>query len=157
MVIDTERQIDIDIASTIFGYTTRVIQPTWYRHEVMLFYRVGDDMPEYSYDENACNAIIYRNGRDDSDGVARPLPFYSNEYEDMRTVLMEMQARDYNAAMSLTGKQWGCHFAVPDGRLGPVEFGEELPQAVARAALAAVRATPTSARGGAAGGGAERR
>jgi hypothetical protein len=54
-------------------------KPDWYPLEVVLFFWPGEPLVGYSYDKNACNACIWRNGVNEKDGVAPPLPRYSSE------------------------------------------------------------------------------
>jgi len=78
-------QWDILVVKIIFGFREEIITPEWYHgREVHLFY---DDVNfpgliQYSWDSNSCNAQMYRNGKDDSQGIADPLPWYTNTTSD---------------------------------------------------------------------------
>lgn len=73
------RQIDVLVAEKVLGMRLVRVKPDWYRGvEVLLFFH-GLDWIEYSYDDNYCNATMYRNGRDATDGYASPLPSYSDD------------------------------------------------------------------------------
>ena len=70
----------IAVAEHVFGYHVERIKPDWYSHEVFCFYdpAFAPDMT-YSWDENGCNARMYRNGLNPSAGTAPPLPSYESE------------------------------------------------------------------------------
>lgn len=77
----TDRELDILVAEKVLGMRIERIQTKWYNHDILCFYEPSCDLMVYSYDENACNAMMYRNGVDERDGVAQPLPHYSLEME----------------------------------------------------------------------------
>lgn len=77
----TERELDIAIAERVLGMRVERVTPSWYGREVILFYHPDDPLIVYSYDTNACNAMMYRNGVDNTNGIAPPLPNYSQELE----------------------------------------------------------------------------
>ena len=93
------REIDVLVAEHVMGFHVERIKPDWYPHEVTLFFRPGNPLVEYSYDENACNAMMHRNGKDDSDGTASPLPFYSEEIEHAWEVVEKLAANGWNVAV----------------------------------------------------------
>lgn len=73
------RDLDCLVAEHIFGYTVEEIRPSWYKLPVKLF-KMNDEIC-YSWDANACNACIYRNGVDETLGFVPPLPNYSTEID----------------------------------------------------------------------------
>lgn len=75
------RVVDVAVAEHLIGYRRETVQPSWYRVPVDLFSIEFDGRQEvvYSYDANACNAMIFRNRVDDKMGYAQPLPRYSSE------------------------------------------------------------------------------
>lgn len=84
------REIDSLVATEIMGLTKKTIQPDWYPHPVDLFFHPDGGFVVYSYDENACNAMMHRNGKDDSDGTAPPLPSFSTDVEYLGELLLSM-------------------------------------------------------------------
>lgn len=94
----TTRQIDLLIAEQVLGYEVRKIKPSWYPHEVTLFFVRGHPHVVYSYDENSCNAIMYANGVNDEDGVARSLPHYSSDIQEAWEICERMKDNDYFGA-----------------------------------------------------------
>lgn len=84
----SDREKDAVVAEKVMGYRVIVIEPEWYRLPVKCFYEDGCSLIQYTYDANACNAMMYRNGKDDSDGTAPPLPHYTSDesWDDLREV-----------------------------------------------------------------------
>ena len=84
------RELDALVATEIMGLEKQTIQPDWYPHPVDLFIHPKNGLIVYSYDENACNAMMHRNGKDDSDGTAQPLPSFSCDVESLDEILLSM-------------------------------------------------------------------
>lgn len=84
------RTIDQLVAEHVLKLTVKKIRVDWYQFEIWLFLD-PDGLIRYSWDGNACNAIMNRNGRDESDGVADPLPFFSIETESAWEVVEAMK------------------------------------------------------------------
>jgi hypothetical protein len=131
------RDLDIAVARYVIGMHVERITPAWYGREVTLFFRPGNPLVEYSYDEHSCNAMMFRNGVDPSDGTARPLPLYSEEMDDAwslrhwlaeRGVWLTLQSdwhmRQWNAAIHRKSE-----FVAQSG------FVDDAPLAICRAAL----------------------
>jgi len=77
--MEAGRELDARIAEHVLGMTVRRVTPDWNRgREVTLFYLPGAALIEYSLDA-ALDAIMFRNGVDASDGMAQPLPAYSED------------------------------------------------------------------------------
>jgi hypothetical protein len=73
-------ELDAAIAEHVLGFHVERVTPDWYRgREVLLFFSPGETLVSYSADANACNAMMYCNGRDASDGTAPPLPAFSTD------------------------------------------------------------------------------
>lgn len=101
MEYKSECEIDIAIAEKVFGFKVNKVKPDWYPYEVLLFYHEGDPLISYSWDENACNAMMHANGRDGSDGTAPPLPHYSVEPEGREWEIVDAMIELH-----------GCHFRL---------------------------------------------
>lgn len=73
------REMDEAIAEHVMGWRVERITPEWYGTEVVLFYETDYPLISYSSDARSCNACMYRNGKDDTDGIAPPLPSFSDD------------------------------------------------------------------------------
>jgi hypothetical protein len=104
------------IAEKVFGYQVEVVKPEWYKFEVYLFKDVERDCYLYSLDENACNAMMYRNGVDARDGTLPPLPFYSIADSTDFTYLHEPMLIQHSARIH--------YYCNPRG--GKVVYGAEI-------------------------------
>lgn len=91
------RELDALIAEKVLGFVVKRVKPEWYPAEVTLFCYPNSDLIEYSCDPRSNNAIMFRNGRDDSDGSAAPLPNYSDDIEAAWEVVEHL---------TRTTKQW---------------------------------------------------
>ncbi len=89
------RQLDILIAEKVLGFEVRRIKTLWYKYDIVLFFAKGHPHVVYSYDENSCNAIMFANGIDESDGVAQALPHYSTEIQAAWEVCDRMKDHEY--------------------------------------------------------------
>jgi hypothetical protein len=85
------RDLDVAVAERVLGMHVERIKPAWYPLEVTLFYWPNDPLITYSYDANACNAMMYRNGKDDTAGTAPPLPRYSGDLSAAWEVIAAMK------------------------------------------------------------------
>lgn len=132
------RPLDHLIAVHVFGLEAQTVQPTWYKLPVTLYRYPGDSIWTYSYDDDACNACMHRNGVDDRDGTARPLPFWANEMEYAWEVVEQMKAHGFAFQFSNEGNRNWAHFAK-DGAWGEGESAADEPaDAIALAALHAL-------------------
>lgn len=77
--LEAGRELDALAAEYIFDLRVDVIKPDWYDREVMLFISHESGLVVYSYDSNGCNAMMYRNRLNEVDGVADPLPYFSED------------------------------------------------------------------------------
>ena len=78
---DPLREVDCLLAQHVLNYEMQIVNPDWYPHEVRCFIWRDSKSPlmAYSYDQNACNASMFANGKDEKDGYAQPLPRWSGE------------------------------------------------------------------------------
>ena len=132
-----DRQIDCLVMEKVFGYRVVEKKLDWYRVPVFFFYASNSDVPEYTYDSNACNAMIYRNGRDDSDGTVPPLPFFMCDAEGREWQIVKEMASKHNLELSMTFS--GGKFTASFGK--PVEH-KEAASAICLAALLALGLMP---------------
>jgi hypothetical protein len=89
------------ILTHIFDYTVQTVKPDWYPHEVLCFYPPGSTLMEYSWDKNGCNAIMHANGKDASDGNAKPLPHICEELEEAWHVVEYLKARSWQGMVEV--------------------------------------------------------
>lgn len=88
------RNLAIEVAKHVFGYRMETVQPSWYRLPVHCFYVPSDpNWMVYSYDENACNAMMFRDGKSEKSGYARPLPFWDIQLSDAWEVVHALKDR----------------------------------------------------------------
>jgi hypothetical protein len=88
----------------------------------------------YTWDENSCNAMMYANGVDDSDGVAKPLPFFYEELGACRDVIEKIVASEGLLAID----KGEASIILPDGLVW-VGKSEDVAEAIC---LAFVKAFP---------------
>src|SRR5713226_5622656 len=89
------RELDALVAEKVLGMHVERLRPAWYhggQTEVLCFYRPLSPLMVYSLDADACNAMMFRNGVDESDGFAPPLPFYSDNIAAAWTVVEELNS-----------------------------------------------------------------
>lgn len=127
--------LNLAVAEKVLGYRVVKAKPAWYPFEVWCFYAPGDTTEEwmaYSWDQNACNAMMFRNGKDDKAGTAPPLPGYVFDISAAWNVVAEIRERGLLEAFK--------------AHLGDVWASSEEDAAVAicRAALAAVEGASPS-------------
>lgn len=60
------------------GLLPVILYPSYYPTPVLGLFESKNMSIVYSFDVDACNARMYRNGKDDRDGYAQLLPFFSN-------------------------------------------------------------------------------
>ena len=135
------RALDAEVAETALGFRVERIRPAWYGREVLCFYRPGSPEMAYSYDDNACNAMMFRNGVDDSAGYALPLPRYHDDTAEAFTVLEALRAdgRIIMASVSVGENGWWCALYPPLGygcNSVESEYCETAALAICRASLA---------------------
>ena len=132
------REIDKKIAEKVFGLEVRRIKPDWYRYEVLCFYEPGYPLMVYSFDQNGCNARMYRNGIDERDGIASTLPFWSQDIADAWEVVEHFKKQDYMVSVNVGPEAgWWCCMYPPAGDFIETESCESAPLAICRAALQA--------------------
>lgn len=159
-----ERELDALMAEKVLEYKVERVKPDWYPLEVLLFYWEGSPVISYSYDADACNALMYANGKDSAAGNAPPLPHYSSEDSEgaeweVVNAMIERHDCDFRLCGFKTSYS-GCGAEIAKGephREYEVEFkprgykGDErfiatapTPQlAICRAALVAIQSTAT--------------
>ena len=131
-----DARLNFAIAQEVFGMRVEAIEPEWYRQTVWLFFKEGFPNVVYSYDNNACNAMMYRNGKDISGGTAPPLPFWSSEFGGAWEVIAELKQRG--------GDTWK-NFERLSATFLPFwayDSTEELAKDICLTALEAVRGAP---------------
>lgn len=138
----TSRQLDCDIAQNVLDYHAEWVKPSWYAFPVLCFYRKGSPLIKYSYDENGCNAMMFRNGVDDSAGTAPPLPQYSENIEDAWEVVEKFHADDKQFVLWAVGKGRWVAQVMDEAGTGPIADcdADTAPEAICLAALAAPNA-----------------
>lgn len=72
-------QLNLFIAEHVIGLRVVVVQPSWYDRPVFTFFETGYPLMVYAWDTNACNAQMFRNGVDASDGHTECLPNWVGE------------------------------------------------------------------------------
>lgn len=152
--VNAGRDLDTLVAEHVFGMTVKHLRPDWYhggQSEVVCFYAPNyPDLIAYSWDANACNAMMCRNGRDPNDGTAPPLPFYSVELEPAWDVVEQMradnetwfrlEARPAGEPPEFAGLEW---MAVFTRQRRPVyASAPSAPEAICRAALKVIALPP---------------
>lgn len=136
--MEAGRELDELVAEQVMGLRVERIKPDWYPVEVALFFRPGNPLVEYSLDERSCNARMFRNGVDEKDGTAPPLPFYSEEIEHAWEVMEKL--RESGDVLSLNWYPDAGHWECVVHRL-PHAHGEAttVSLAICLAALASAR------------------
>lgn len=131
------RELDALIAEKVFGMVVRRIKPDWYPYEVTLFFHPAyPDEIVYSCDENASNAMMYRNGKDASDGAAPVLPNYSDDIASAWEVVEKM-AQSYDFYLRFVSA-WTAEFITIGGGEIDSADSETAPEAICLAALRAI-------------------
>jgi hypothetical protein len=74
--MEPSRRVDILVLLQLFELYPVVVFPK----SVLLFINLEEDLVAYSYDNNYCNAMMFRNGQDDTDGTAPPVPCFTDDY-----------------------------------------------------------------------------
>lgn len=77
--------IDVQVGSII--YTPKELRLIGYPLKVIGFYEEDNPLMIYSWDKGSCNAMMFRNGENDKDGIAQPLPRYSTSLEAFEEVV----------------------------------------------------------------------
>lgn len=143
----TGRALDALVAEKVLGYHVERITPEWAGREVTLFFRPGNPLVEYSMDGRSDNACMYRNGVDDKDGIAPPLPIYSEDIAAAWEVVEHLKSNGWAIRLSNKMVDWawwayvyeyGSEHATAEATVQE----ETAPLAICRAALQAVEATP---------------
>jgi hypothetical protein len=126
------RELDALVAEKVLGMHVERIRPAWYHggQEVLCFYQPLGTLMEYSLDADACNAMMFRNGVDERDGIAPPLPFYTGDIAAAWEVVAHMLGNSDQAAYLRFMGLW-----QQSGVAAPAEIAAER---ICRAALAAV-------------------
>lgn len=136
------RELDPLIAEKVLGMHVERIKPDWYPLEVMCFYREGSPLIVWSFDAASCNAMMFRNGVDASDGTAEPLPQFSDDIADAWRVVEYMQELGWvmNLDCASLSKQRPFNarfFRDDESGLRAMDYAESAPLAICRAALKA--------------------
>lgn len=102
---------DVRIAM-LLGLVVSITQPPSYRLPVLIFRQppyvekeAGHILVAYSYDENGCNWMPWVNGIDDRLGCAPPLPHYSDDANELLSVVEELRTRGIIATITVSPPQ----------------------------------------------------
>lgn len=120
------------------GYT---VEETRLGETPVWLWRTSPDWIMYSWDANACNCMMFANGKDDSCGYAAPLPWIGNEDDDgqtMNNVLPEMRKRGYRLRLVEYSDGWYATFAAESIDAAPW-LAEQMPTHTEAVAVAAIR------------------
>lgn len=136
------RWVDVAIAEYLLGLKVERRRPKTsadrlYPYEVTFFMEPDSGLVQWTYDDNACNFMAYRNGRDESDGIAKPLPLFVSGLSDSSEVLPLIEMlRERGIYVQITSTPEGYLASVWDetNRWAP-GGGDEPQQAVGRALL----------------------
>jgi hypothetical protein len=137
--------MDCGVAEIVMGMRVERVFPPWYHDgaiEVSCFYEPNNPLMIYSWDKNACNARMCRNGQNECDGTAESLPFYTADPAAMMDVLERMAQLGYWAVLHYNHTDdfvkhfCVCEFTKPGHE--PSAAAPTLPWAVALAALVAL-------------------
>ena len=143
------RKLDALVAEEVLGYRVERVTPEWAGREVTLFFAPGHTLVTYSCDFRSDNAMMYRNGEDDRDGIAPPLPVFSEDIAAAWEVVEHLKDRNWAIRLSNKTVNW-CWWAYvydyssADARAEATVQAETAPLAICLAALAAVRAPTPS-------------
>lgn len=134
------REIDKLIVEKVMGFIRMTIQPDWYALPVDLFFAPESVWVIYSYDENGCNALMFRNGNDASDGYARPLPAYSEDIEYTLEVVEKMQEQGWSFSLerAAINRQWCTIFTLGVTDREIENYADTAPMSICLAALQAI-------------------
>lgn len=117
-MLGSDRQFDKTIAESVFGWQVEVVKPEWYPYDVYLFRDPISGNLLYSLDENACNAMMYRNGVDATDGTLPPLPHFS-VCEELEVIEMIHRAMISSAGLRI-------HYYCNPGSNGNISYNVEI-------------------------------
>lgn len=96
-------KLNIQVGSIL--YHTEVLNTPWYHGgPVTGFYEPGNPLMVYSFDAKSCGAIMYRNGVDEKDGTASPLPDYAAQLGDFQEVMDWVKAQGGSLVIRTTTK-----------------------------------------------------
>lgn len=141
------------IAEDVFGMRVEVSRLPWYAGgelDVYLFWEPGSDLVSYSWDANACNAMLFRNGYDRSEGTAKPVPRWDLEIEPAWQVVERLQSLGWGMVASnedpiiSEGQSWAwqIRLQMPGSKLSEHEpvlgYGPTFPTAICAAARTAL-------------------
>ena len=139
------RELDALVAEKAMGYRRVDLTPEWLGREVWCFYPGDSPLMEYSWDEPSGNAMMHRNGKDESDGTADILPSYSTDIAAAFEIVEKLRDQHMELELSVVPKgapaypddaQWLAGFS-DDGPTNQ-EWGATAPHAICLAALKAV-------------------
>ena len=100
------REMDCLVAEKVMGWRVERVRPSWYPVEVLCFYEEWSRNISYTYDERSCNAMLYRNGVDDSNGTAPPLPQFSEDIAATWTVVERLQEQGWHLSLEHLRVVW---------------------------------------------------
>ena len=98
----SDYDLRLQVAEHVVGLHVERVKPDWYEREVFCFYDPAfPQLVAYSWDANACNAMMFCNGKDASAGYAPPLPSYESE---------DSGGAEYEVINAMIGR--GYHFRL---------------------------------------------
>jgi hypothetical protein len=138
----SEDEINLLVQEHIFNMIIIELHLDWYPVPVKCFYYKDSPYVQYSWDKKACNAMIFRNGIDDSDGIAKSIPFYSNEIEAAWMIIEKLRDQFCFNVRTIHDKTenkfvceiWGLHSNQYRGQ-GIKVYSETASEAICKAAL----------------------
>lgn len=126
---------ELDVAAARRLYHVEKLHPAWCDWDVLGFFQVGWPHMIYSWDDHACEAIMYANGIDGTDGAAKPLPFFSTDMGACWEVIREIHERGGTLITSSSAKLAMASITPPEGE-GVVANTETLTEAICTAFVA---------------------
>lgn len=131
-----------EIAERVFGMRVDIVRSEHYHEgeiDVYLFREPDCELITYSYDINACNLMVWCNGRDSSNGTAPPVPRWDLEIEDAWQVVERMRTLDWAFELKSDPHPgiYGPDYLVSFGKVGHSR-GPNVAEAICLAALQAL-------------------
>jgi hypothetical protein len=136
-IIDPMAQLRIDTALIVFDLKMEIVYPEWYDRGVYLFRCFGYENITYTFDTNACNALMCANGKDGRS--APPLPHWPSD-EGMIEVIQCLMRNHGALEVSLkNGDAWVAEVRGVNNAGYRATDKDELGAAVCKAAIGYVR------------------
>lgn len=134
------REIDARVAERVFGYRVEMIRLNCYPNPMVKCFINPHGLIDFSDDGKSQNAMMYRNRKDATDGIAEPLPAWSTDIAAAFLVVEKMRERgfvwSFNCRDALGLKRWYVKVDWPSDWIDSTDA--ILPRAIAVGALRAV-------------------